>query len=371
MRMLAATGIFHPEPGGPSTYLRAFLPEWQARGHEAQVLTFGEGPVDIYPYPVSRVSRRGPYPLRQWRYFERARQLWPDHNFAFVHSLGVPLPRSLHPRVGKVVGDQAWERAMNRSWVPPDTDVDDFQTASYQNPLIDVSRRIRSRRAQNYDHVIVPSEYLKRMVQGWGVPEERITVIYNALNHGGESVAGAHLPEGFPASEGPVVLAVARFTPWKNLHMIIQAVARLPDVTLIIAGDGPLHASLVAQIEQHALGERVHLVGRIPREYMPGVYQSVDMTVLYSSYEGLSHVLLESLQAGTPVVASDKGGNPEVVRHEENGLLVPYPSVEALTVSIQQALDQHDRLAAGTHIGMERFSWEHMVEQTIALLEQF
>jgi glycosyltransferase involved in cell wall biosynthesis len=52
-------------------------------------------------------------------------------------------------------------------------------------------------------------------------------------------------------------------------------------------------------------------------------FRSADYTVLYSGYEGLSHTLLESLLAGTPVIASNKGGNPEVVRHGENGLLVP------------------------------------------------
>ncbi|NLF78333.1 MAG: glycosyltransferase family 4 protein, partial [Chloroflexi bacterium] len=81
--------------------------------------------------------------------------------------------------------------------------------------------------------------------------------------------------------------------------------------------------------------------------------------------------LLESLRAGTPVIASDKGGNPEVVQHDQNGLLVPYVDVGALVDTIRAAFsgEVRARLAAGTAAGLERFRWATLVEQTERVLE--
>ncbi len=79
--------------------------------------------------------------------------------------------------------------------------------------------------------------------------------------------------------------------------------------------------------------------------------KAADYVALYSGYEGLSHTLLESLRAGTPVIASDKGGNPEVVQHGINGLLVAYAnaaiSAEALADAIREALRPGVRASAG------------------------
>src|SRR5574341_950020 len=85
------------------------------------------------------------------------------------------------------------------------------------------------------------------------------------------------------------------------------------------------------------ISQRVTFLGKVSRDKMPLSMRAADYLALYSGYEGLSHTLLESLRAGTPVIASDKGGNPEVIRHGENGLLVPYVNVEALATALQEA----------------------------------
>src|SRR5215207_8681816 len=106
---------------------------------------------------------------------------------------------------------------------------------------------------------------------------------------------------------------------------------------------------------------------------MPLYMRAADYTALYSGYEGLSHTLLESLRAGTPVIASDKGGNPEVVRHGVNGLLVPYVNVGALAAALHEAFaaGKREALAANTGAGMERFAFGHMVEQTDTSLREY
>lgn len=375
MRLLVATGIFHPEPGGPATYLYHILPALQARGHAVSVLTFSDtvAPAGDYPYPVARVAR-GAYLQRQRAYYRSAQQLWPGHDLAFVHSLNVPLPAQIRPRVGKIVGDPAWERAVNRGWAAPSTDVDAFQATRY-GLQVEANKWQRAHAARSLDHVIVPSDYLRRMVIGWGVRPERVTVIYNALHEQtasavetqGEARRKLHLPDA------PLILTVARITAWKGIEQTLHALARLRELHLVVAGNGPMREAYEALAHDLGLAARVRFLGSVPRSVMPLMYRAADYTLLYSGYEGLSHVLLESLSAGTPVIASSKGGNPEVVQHDLNGLLVAYPDVEALAEALMQAFTPgtRERLAAHTQIGLERFGWQHMVERTAQLLESF
>ena len=373
MRLFVASGIFHPEPGGPATYLFRLLPELQARGHEVRLLTFGDAPVEGYPYPVRRIPRRF-LPLRFADYARAARPLAQWSDLIFANSLGLPLvglpPR---PRVLKVVGDLAWERAVNRGWIPPTEDIDAFQTRRYAWQVM-LLKRQRSREVRRADALIVPSEYLRWMVIGWGAPPERVTVIFNALAP--DAAASTRSPDdarselGLPP--GPLLLTVARLTAWKGVDSLLRALARVPDVRLLIAGDGPEEARLRALAGSLRLGERAQFLGRVDRARLATYFRAADYTALYSGYEGLPHVLLESLLSGTPVIASDKGGNPEVVRHGENGLLVPYPDEDALVAALETAFssDTRARLAAGTGAGLERFRWPALVEQTAALLER-
>jgi glycosyltransferase involved in cell wall biosynthesis len=234
----------------------------------------------------------------------------------------------------------------------------------------------RDRDAQRMDRVIVPSQYLKQMVIGWGVAEARVQVITNALSPQAvvtqttltqaEARTQLDLPPG-----APLLLCVARLTAWKGVEPLIQAIAAFPDVCLVVAGDGPLLEPLRQIAADSGAGDRIQLLGRVPRPRVALLMAAADYTVLYSGYEGLSHTLLESLQAGTPVIASDKGGNPEVVIEGVNGLLVPYVDQEALTETIRAALQPgvRDRLAAGTSQGLERFTWDRMIRETLACLE--
>ncbi len=372
MRIFVATGIFHPEPGGPATYLYRLLPELVARGHVVRVLTFSEGPTEGYPYPLRRIPRRA-LPLRWGDY---ARAAWGEMRRAevmFINNLGLPLIGGGDvPRVLKVVGDRAWERAVNKGWIAPTEDIDAFQRGRYlwRVRLLQAQRAREVRRA---DRVIVPSRYLRDMVIGWGAPPERVHVIYNALPPDtvstGLSQAEARAALGLGA--GPLLLTVARLVPWKGIDHLIRALPAVPQARLLIAGDGPDEARLRALAASEGVGERVTFLGRVPRERLALYFRAADYTVLYSGYEGLSHVALESLGAGTPVIASDKGGNPELVAHDVNGLLVPYPDPAALAETLRLACsgDTRARLAAHTDDGLERFAWETLVEQTVAVLE--
>ncbi len=370
MKLLIASGIFHPEPGGPATYLYELLPELLSRGWDVRLLTYADQPhADLrYPYPVTRILRRA-LPLRLLDYAQAGRQLLAWADVVYLHTLGLPLYGDRHAaRVVKIVGDLAWERAVRRGWIPPTEDIDAFQTRRY-DPRVMLDRARRAREARSMDGVIVPSEYLKRMVIGWGVDPAKVQVIYNALPPAPElpvTQAEARARLGLP--DAPTVLTVGRILPWKGVDHLIAALHHLPEIRLIVAGDGDLLDSLKAQALD--LGDRVTFLGRVSREQMPLYMRAADYVALYSGYEGLSHTLLESLRVGTPVIASDKGGNPEVVRHGVNGLLVPYVNREALAAALDEAFlpGVRELLAANHAVGTDRFDFGRMVTETAEVL---
>jgi glycosyltransferase involved in cell wall biosynthesis len=381
-RLFIASGIFHPESGGPATYLYDVLPELQKLGWDVRALAYGSGSTEEYPYPLTRIPRRF-LPVRVANYAQAARPLMRWADVVYVHTLGLPLIGN-KPRIIKIVGDQAWERAVRRGWIPPTEDVDLFQHRRY-NPLVTLQKAARSREVRNMDAVIVPSQYLKRMVLGWGVDETKVRVIYNALPpepSPDEAVGAVREPPlqntisqadaraQLHLDDTPLILTSARLLPWKGVDHLMTALQRVPGVRLLVAGDGPMAGPWQQQAAQMGLAGRVIFLGRVPRERLALYMKAADYLALYSGYEGMSHTLLEALHVGTPVIASDKGGNPEVVQHGVNGLLVPYVDGEALATALAEAFQPGKRaaLAANTRIGLERFDFARMVGQTDAAL---
>ncbi len=362
------------EAGGPATYLYELLPELVKAGWEVRAQAYGTVAVQHYPYPVKRIPRRTlPLRLAQYALAARPHLNWAD--LVYIHTLGLPLFGSHKaPRVVKIVGDQAWERSIRKGWIAATEDIDIFQQENY-NMVVSAQQFLRAREVRSMDGVIVPSEYLKRIVVGWGVAPDKVRVIYNALppDHIAPEASQAEARSQLGLRDEPILLTAARLTPWKGVDHLISALAHVPDVHLLVAGDGGQLAALKAQAERSGLGKRITFLGRVGREQMALYMKAADYLALYSGYEGLSHTLLESLRAGTPVIASDKGGNPEVVRNGVNGLLVSYIDSEALTAALQDAFrpGRRKELAAHTAVGMERFDFRAMVSQTIAALASY
>ena len=237
-RLLIATGIFHPESGGPATYLYHLLPHLQAHGYEVKLLTFGAPTPqdDSYGYPVTRIPRDIPYTGRTWNYAQAARPLlkWADQ--VYVHTLMLPLwtlPWEQNkPRVSKIVGDQAWERAVRLGWVTPTTDIDRFQIQRQRNPFVRANKFLRKREVRVAQGIIVPSKYLQKMAVRWGMPTSRIEVVYNALppDHQTANVsqAEARAQLGLDPTR-PILLTVARLLPWKGIDAFIRVMDAVPD----------------------------------------------------------------------------------------------------------------------------------------------
>jgi glycosyltransferase involved in cell wall biosynthesis len=153
------------------------------------------------------------------------------------------------------------------------------------------------------------------------------------------------------------LLSVGNLIPLKGHDLVVQALPRLPETDLIIIGDGPERRALEALAIEVGVRDRVRFVKALAQEELPNYYGAADGLVLASSREGWANVLLESMACGTPVVASNIGGNPEVVSAPEGGVLMTERTPEGVAQAVQRLFAcRLDR--AATRRYAERFSWD-------------
>src|SRR5262249_33433502 len=149
--------------------------------------------------------------------------------------------------------------------------------------------------------------------------------------------------------------------PRKGHDIIIAAVARLADVTLLIAGHGAERARLMRLADALGARDRVRLTGEVPHERMPRLLAAGDVMALASEREGLANVWVEALACGTPVVTTDVDGAREAIDRPAAGVLVTERSPEAFARAIAAVLNDPPSPMA-VRDGASRFGWEKNTE---------
>ncbi|MGA8762927.1 MAG: glycosyltransferase [Candidatus Sulfotelmatobacter sp.] len=191
------------------------------------------------------------------------------------------------------------------------------------------------------DAVVCNSRAAANRLVDRGLAECKITVIWNGL----PDQAFAETAPALPKIPGLLrVGMIARMnTRAKNHSILLRVAARLqsefPQTEFVIAGDGPLRRDLEAEAAHLGLGDRVRFLG--DRRDISAILRSLDLSVLPSASESLSNAILESMAAGVPVVASDVGGNVELVS-EERGILFPMGDELGLSASLARLLRDGD-----------------------------
>ncbi len=173
-----------------------------------------------------------------------------------------------------------------------------------------------------------------------------------------------------------VVGIIARLSKVKNHHVLLLAFNRVvskdKNVRLLIVGDGPERVNIQNAIRQLNISEYCFLLGE--RYDIPELLSVMDVFVLPSLSEGTSLSLLQAMSCGKLVVASNVGGNPEIVKDRETGFLVPPTDVKLLVEAIQNTLAQ-DNLAMNMgkearKLILHRFSLDRMIEKYESLYLQ-
>ncbi len=171
-----------------------------------------------------------------------------------------------------------------------------------------------------------------------------------------------------------VFVCVSRLEPQKNPLMVLQAFANLRDerTHLVFVGDGSLRKKLNEVVRASGLATRVHLLGKIG--YVSEVLAASDVFVLGSNWEGNPLAVMEAMAAGLPVVATEVGGVPELVRHGIDGLLVPMGAAAAFSQAMKCLIENPERrgdmAAAAQNRASSEFRVERMVSQYADLYQE-
>jgi glycosyltransferase involved in cell wall biosynthesis len=300
--------------------------------------------------------------MADWRWVNRIRQLLREERVDLIHAhefdanvqgtfaaalTGIPLVATIH---GKNYFWEKYRRRLAYRWV--------------------------SRRAT----MVAVSQNLKEFViEKVGIDRNRLQVIYNGVDvlpsYKNADVSECRRELGLP-EYNRVVGVVGNLYPVKGHQYLIEGIPSIlnkcPNTSFLFAGRGQLETELKAQVNRLGLDERVHFLGL--RQDIARILTLLDVFVLPSLSEGLSMAILEAMIAGKPVVATEVGGNPELVLNGKSGFLVPPRDSQALANSVTTLLTNRQQAIRFAEEGKRRaegqFSLGTMVNTYQALYDE-
>ena len=333
MKLLLAASLYPPEARGPSTFAGQLVEHLTTQGIAVEVVKF-------------RDVRKLPFGIRHVVYF--CKLLSHGRGATIVLALdpistGLPAlwaSRLLGAKfVLRVGGDYAWEQGAQRFGIADTLDIFVAREKSSYPFSIRLLWRVQAYVACHAAAIVVPSRYLKGIVERWGVPPGRIEVLYSAIAHA-SGLSHEEARNKLKMGDEPVVFSLGALVPWKGFPVLIDAIAqvrrRFPNVKFIVAGEGPLKSKLIQQALHAGLGEV--FLGDIPNAQVLEHLRAADVFALNTGYEGLSHVLIEAMMSAVPMVTTPVGGNPELIEDGSTGRLVPVNNKEAFVAVIEELL---------------------------------
>ena len=341
MKVLIVSGIWPPDVGGPASHAPELADFLVSRGHTVEVVTTADGPPAVEPYRVNWVSRRKPVGVRHAvvaaRIAARARQADVVYATSMIRRATIGALLARRPIVVKLVSDEVFERATRNGRY--EGTLDEFQhVGGARNRFLRTTRNAALRGAH---HVFCPSAYLRDVALEWDLDPGHVSVLPNPAPSAPQLPGRDELRRELRL-DGRVLAFAGRLGPQKALGVALEAIAAVPDVTLVVAGDGPERAALEGQAIQLGLEGRSRFLGSLSRDDVLRLFRAADGSVLSSAWENFPHTVVEALAVGCPVIATAVGGVPEVVRDGENGLLVPPNDVASLTAAIQRYFEDDD-----------------------------
>lgn len=347
IRVLVATGIFPPDIGGPATYSKSLLDELPKRGISVKVLSFGS-------------VRRLPKIIRHFAYFLHVLSLGRGIDIIFAQDpVSVGLPSLLAAKILrkkfllKVVGDYAWEQWQQNSKGQRSrvkfTTLDEFQNQKFDF-VTELRRKVQKFVVGQAKLVIVPSNYLKKIVGIWDVDQNKIKVIYNEFEVPESSVSKEDARRKLGLS-GSVLVSAGRNVPWKGFQTV---------------------RDIMPEITHQFSNAKLFIFHNEPKENLFLYLCAADVFVLNTAYEGFSHQILEAMAFGVPVVSTNIGGNPEIVRDGENGFLVGFNDKEALKNKIIELLknpELKEKFSQNAKISASKFTKQKMINGLLDVIK--
>lgn len=224
-------------------------------------------------------------------------------------------------------------------------------TASHAKASITVSRALNEKLRE------IGADQSKLMVLRNGVDTARFHPIP-------QEKARAEL--GWP--DQPTLISVGNLVENKGHHIAIELIAQMPSFRLAIIGGGPEREALMQLARCLGVTQRVEFIGRVAQERLPYYYSAANVLILASSREGWPNVLLEAMACGTPVLATNVGGIPEVITDPTVGRMTANRSVCGFLPLLQELSENYPERAAVRNYA-EMFSWKSTTDAQLSLFQ--
>lgn len=227
-------------------------------------------------------------------------------------------------------------------------------------------RRLILEAAQSAGAMITVCQALKDRLIELGAAAPKITVLRNGVDLEIFRMQDRLALRAGRRLSGFVLASVGLLIERKGHHLVIEAMAGMPDATLLIVGSGPDRQALENLATRLGVKERVHFLGNLDQRSLSEVYNCADALVLASSREGWANVLLESMACGTPVLGTSVWGTPEVIAKPEAGLLLKARDAASIIAGAAQLRAQLPEREA-TRRYAEQFDWQATTDGQVAL----
>lgn len=218
---------------------------------------------------------------------------------------------------------------------------------------------------------VVVTRYLKEMlINEEGFNPNKIQIIPNGIDGNRFLIKESTLKYEnglFLEKEDKIIVIVARLDPIKNHTLLFKAMELIDKeehkIKLLVVGDGPLKSTLIQEVRKKNLHDRIFFLGE--RDDIPNILAGIDLFVLSSLSEGMSITLVEAMAAGLPIIATEVGGNPDLINHEQNGLLVPTGDEKAMADAILKVLKDTKLARSLGEAARQKFESEYTLEKMV------
>lgn len=225
------------------------------------------------------------------------------------------------------------------------------------------------------DYVLTTSDKITAHFKEWfGVKSDRISTVPTGIDVRRFSPEGPKADLSKVAPPGmPVIAMISVLRSWKGHSTYIQAAEILRQAGVrahfIIVGDGPGREAVPQEITSRKAGDLVTMLGH--REDVPELLRAISVLVIPSTkHEGVPQIGLQALACKTPVVGSDVGGTPEIIRPGETGRIFPAGDAQALANAIRETLEQPEVTRQLSERGRQMVEEKHSFEAMLNKLEE-
>jgi glycosyltransferase involved in cell wall biosynthesis len=364
---------FPPKSGGIGSYVYNLSRKLVQKGHQVTVVTKGSSSLPreelIDGINLIRLPYLAVYPLHVWLHGvfvnRELKVLERRFTLVHVHSPGASVVRTRLPVVTTVHTPMKID---SRYY-----EVVDFYSLADKLQSMLVYPLIERELFRISSRITAVSKSVARELGEYGLDDKEIAVVGNGVDEKTFTPACArkeNFAERYVLYTGVLRARKGLFDFVRCAELVSRA---YPDVKFVIAGRGPLLRKLEESVKRVRLQKQIIFLGYVDKNKFIQVYQNATVHVVPSYYEGLPTVLLEAMSCGLPVVATDIGGNNEVITPEVNGFLVPPKCPEEMAKAINRLLDDaslRENIGRAARRTIEKYyTWDKIADNILKCYE--